>query len=144
VSVTREQACVALLALLTPVYPWISPPTRRLKLWGDVDPNDQPALFQFEGGQGTYEWTGTQAKRTINVKLFAYAQASDAIPGATTLNAIIQAIDTAMLPPPGFAKQTLGLGFGIDNARIKGIPVLDPGDIDGQALLIVEIEIILP
>jgi hypothetical protein len=143
-SITREQACAALLTLVSGCYAWASTPARRLKLWTDVAPAAQPALFQFEGGTDPYTWIGTQAKRTINVKMFAYFQASDDSPGATTLNAIVQAIDTVMLPPPGFSKQTLGLGIGIDNARIKGIPLKEPGDLDGQGILIIEIEVILP
>lgn len=145
-SRSPEAACAALFTLVSSqnTYPWVGTPSRRLKLWGDVPPATQPNLYQFEGGQRPYEWTGApNPKRTINVKLFAYFQASDANPGATTLNAIWLAIDQALQVPPGpFSKQTLS--GTCDNARIKSVPLAEPGDIDGQAILIVEVEIILP
>lgn len=76
--------------------------------------------------------------------MFVYFMSSDANPGAITLNAIAQAIDVALAPPPGFIKQTLG-GV-IDNARVKQVLLKDPGDTDpqGQGILVLEVELILP
>lgn len=143
---TREQASVALLSTLTAAYAWNNTPSRRLKMWKDVPSAQQPALFQFEGGvDPPYVWTGQpNPKRTINVKLFVYFVSSDANPGATTLNAIAQAIDGALAAPAGNLKQTLG-GV-VDNARIKSVLLRDPGDVDpiGQGLLVLEVEMILP
>lgn len=143
-SSTREAACNALFAVVSSAYAWASTPTRRLKLWANVPAINQPALFQFEGGvDPPYAWAGQpNPKRTIQVKLFAYFQASDANPGATTQNAIIQAIDAALAVPPGSSKQTLGNL--VDNARVKQVLLREPGDIDGQGIVIVEIELILP
>ena len=144
---TREQAIAALLARITAAYPWAAPPARRLKLWSDVPPSMRPACFLFEGGAETYDHPETaKPKRSLDVRLFIYVDARDpgAI-GAAALNTIMDALD-AGLTPAG-ADGALGrntLNGAAYRCAIQGKPLKDPGDLDGDGLLVVPIRLVLP
>ena len=80
------------------------------------------------------------------MRLFIYVDAHDpgAI-GAAALNAIMDALD-AGLAPAG-ADGVLGrntLGGAAYRCSIQGKPLKDPGDLDGDGLLVVPIRIVLP
>ena len=143
---TREPAIAALIARVAAAYPWATPPSRRLKLWADVPPAMRPACFVFEGGAETYENAGGTPKRSLAVRLFVYIDAHDpAAVGAAKLNAIMDALDAALAPLG--ADAALGrvtLGGAAYRASIDGKPLKDPGDLDGDGLLVVPITIVLP
>ena len=144
---SREAAILALLARLGQAYPWAAPPSRRLKLWSDVPAAMRPACFLFEGGTETYaDASGSIAKRTLVLRLFIYADAHDpALPGAKTLDAIMDALDLALAPAG--ADAALGrctLGGAAFRCSIDGKVLKDPGDLDGDALLVVPVAIVLP
>jgi len=140
----RETAIGALLTLVTNAYAWTSAPSRRLKLWGDVPLANRPACFLFEGGQEAYEWQRSpDPKRTIEVRLFIYVNAKDpTLVGSSQLNDIMDALDAALAPSAGQPMQNLG--GAAYWARIAATPFKDPGDLDGDGLLIVPIKITLP
>ncbi len=147
--VTREAIYSALFALVSGAYAWNSAPSRRLKLWSDVPPEARPTLFQFEGDEESDEWTGAgdlQLVRTLTCKLFVYINAKDpSVVGASQLNAISDALDAALAPTGADImtnRQTLG-GL-VSSCRIKGKRFKDPGDLDGDGLLIVPISIVWP
>ena len=144
---TREDAIGALLARLATAYGWATPPTRRLKLWSDVPAAMRPACFLFEGGSETYTGAATEpAKRALSVRLFIYVDAHDpATVGAVQLNDIMDALDDALAPSG--ADLTLGrctLNGTAHRCAIEGKPLKDPGDLDGDGLLLVPITIVLP
>ena len=143
----REQAIAALGARVAQAYPWATPPSRRLKLWSDVPPAMRPACFLFEGGAETYaDAAGATVKRSLQVRLFIYVDAHDpAAIGAAQLNAIMDALDAALAPsgtdvPCGRTT----LGGAVHRASIDGKPLKDPGDLDGDGLLVVPITLVLP
>lgn len=144
---SRNAAVEALRALVAGAYPWKAPPTRRLKLFSDVPPSARPCAFLHEGGDETYAWqSGAIARRKIEVKIFVYidARGRDAV-GAAQLNDIMDAFDTALAPKG--TDRALGrntLSGTQSMARITGRPVKVPGDLDGDGLLIVPVEIELP
>jgi len=143
----REQAIAALLARVASAYAWATPPGRRLKLWSDVPAAMRPACFLFEGGSETYEHAAeAPPKRMLSVRLFIYVDAHDpAAIGAATLNTIMDALDAALAPAG--AELALGrttLGGAAYRASIDGRPLKDPGDLDGDGLLVVPITIVLP
>ena len=142
----RENAVNALLAAVTAAYQWSNTPARRLKLWGDVPKAARPALFQSESGRESYAWTNlTNPKRSVEVRLFVYVAATDANPGAPQLNAIKDALDAAL--KPSGSDVPLGrntLGGNVSSCKIRDIPVNDPGDIDGDGVLVVTVELVLP
>lgn len=143
----RDTAITALLARIATAYAWASPPQRRLKLWSDVPPAMRPACFVFEGGAETYTHvTDGTPKRALQVRLFIYANAHDpGAVGASALNAIMDALDAALAPTG--VDLTLGrctLGGAVHRCAIDGKPLKDPGDLDGDALALVPITLVLP
>ena len=143
----RETAIAALAARVASAYAWAAPPSRRLKLWSDVPPAMRPACFLFEGGTETYANAADPAsKRSLLVRLFIYVDAHDpAALGAAQLNAIMDALDAALAPAG--ADITLGrttLSGAVHRASIDGKPLKDPGDLDGDGLLVVPIALVLP
>ena len=143
----REQAVAALATRVALAYAWATPPSRRLKLWSDVPPAMRPACFLFEGGAETYaDAAGAMPKRSLQVRLFVYVDAHDpATVGAAALNAIMDALDEAL--EPAGADLALGrttLGGAVYRASIDGKPLKDPGDLDGDGLLVVPITLVLP
>lgn len=143
----RETAIMALLALVSEAYPWQSPPSRRLRLWSDVTPVERPACFLFEGGFETYEQgAAAEPKRLMDIKLFIYIDARDPqTAGASELNTILDALDAAFVPAESdvlSGRNTLwGAAY---RCRIAGKPLKDPGDLDGDGLLVVPVQITLP
>jgi hypothetical protein len=144
---TREQAIGALLQRVTGAYAWAATPSRRLKLWSDVPPAMRPACFLFEGGAETYDnAAGSTPKRSLDLRLFIYVDTHDPrVIGAATLNVIMDALDAALAPSG--ADLALGrstLGGAAYRCSIDGKPLKDPGDLDGDGLLVVPIRIVLP
>ncbi len=143
---SREQAIGALVARLAGAYGWAAPPSRRLKLWSDVPPAMRPACFVFEGGSESYEGTSSTTKRKLLLRLFIYVDAHDpGSPGAAQLNAIMDALDAALATAG--ADAALGrctLGGAAYRCSIEGKPLKDPGDLDGDGLLLVPVTIVLP
>lgn len=143
----RESAISALINLVAGAYPWTLGPARRLKLWSDIPSASRPACFLFEGGQETYSWNESALpKRIIEVKLFIYLNAKDpSIVGAALLNGVMDALDTAFaLSGSDLALGRNTLGGAAFNCKIDGKALKDPGDLDGDALLIVPVKIVLP
>jgi hypothetical protein len=144
VTKTREGAFAALYTTIAAAYPW-GVSSRRMKMWTDVPTAQRPAFYQLEAGAETYSWAAQpNPKRTIEAKLFLYfSTPSDGVtPGASAMNAALDAIDAALAPSPGAQFQTLG--GTCFSARVTSVPVRDTGDIDGDALAVVIVQIILP
>src|ERR1700730_15548646 len=85
-------------------------------------------------------------KRSIEVKLFVYLNAKDpSIVGAALLNGVMDALDTTFALSGGdlvLGRNTLnGTAY---HCKIDGKPLKDPGDLDGEALLIVPVKLVLP
>jgi hypothetical protein len=145
--ISREAALEALVSSLASAYEWTTGPLRRLKLWTDVPMANRPACFIFEGGFETYSWSESAlAKRVIEVKIFIYLNAKDPnVIGASLINDVTDALDTALAISGAdllVGRQTLG-GL-VYHCRIDGRLLKDPGDLDGDALLIVPVKLILP
>lgn len=137
----------ALVALVSGAYPWVTGPSRRLKLWADVPPNARPACFVFQGGMEHHVY-GAQLvnpKRTMKVRLFIYVNAKDPNTiGAVQIDNIIDALDAAFLSAKDPAHGRVALGSSVFSVAIEGDVLIDPGDLDGDGLLVVPIKIVLP
>ncbi len=143
----RESAILALLNLVRDTYPWKLGPMRRLKLWSDVPAASRPACFLFEGGQETYSWSESAlAKRIFEVRLFVYLNAKDpSVPGASLVNDVMDAFDNAFgLSGTDVILGRNTLGGSVYSCRIDGKVLKDPGDLDGDALLILPFKLVLP
>lgn len=147
---TREQIMTALFAVVSGAYQWKNDLTvaRRLVLWSSVPPEQRPALYQFEGGNDEeWKWTNKAIPIvTISVRLFVYIDAKDeTVVGSIEINNILDALRAAFTPTGAdMAKGRFTLGGLVEACRIKGRVFKDPGDLDGDGLLIVPIEIELP
>lgn len=143
----RENAIAALTGVIAAAYPWKLGPSRRLKLWTDVPAANRPACFVFEGGEEVYSWNESAVpRRALEIRLFIYLNAKDqSISGAALLNDVMDALDVAFaLSDADLCAGRNTLGGAAYHCRIDGKVLKDPGDIDGDALLIVPIKIILP
>jgi hypothetical protein len=145
VPAMREPVCEAVFAIFSAAYPWNNTPSRRLRMWDQVPPEERPAYFQFERGAETFDWKSNlvSPKRTFEIWEFFYIAASDENPGAPQVTAILDAIDWAMRPPVGpLGRLTLGgIAF---QARIKSVPIKEPGDLNGTGIVVAQVEIVLP
>lgn len=143
----REDIFNALFALAQNLT-WGTPPRtfayaqRRVKMWTDVP--GQPAFCQAEHDEDIQQVTRQLPKRTLSASWMIYHSVGidpDAIP-ATETNLILDAIDAVFPSDDPDQVQTLdGL---VHYARISGKVFKDPGDLDGQALIIVPISILIP
>ncbi len=144
---SRENALEALATLLASSYDWRMGPSRRLKLWTDVSMANRPACFIFEGGFETYSWSeGAIAKRVLEPKIFIYLNAKDPnVNGASLLNKVMDALDAAFaLSGDDLLTGRKTLGGLVSHCRIDGKLMKDPGDLDGDAVLIIPVKMILP
>jgi hypothetical protein len=115
--------------------------SRRFKLW---DKAQVPSLFQVEGTESVMSTDGQLDKRTARANWVIYHRGGNdqAVTPAETTNAILDALEAKFRPTLPGARQTLGgLAY---RAFIDGTIHKDNGDLDGQALIIVPITIILP
>lgn len=143
----REPLCQAVFAIISAAYPWQNAPTRRLKMWDKIPPEMMPAYFQFERGTETWDWKSNliNPKRTFELWEFFYVTSSDETPGAPQVNAILDAVDWA-LRAPAVLDQTgrLTLGGLAFQARIKSVPIREPGDLTGTGIVVAQVEVIIP
>ena len=144
---TREPIFVAIQQIINDAYAWGMPVERKLKLWTQVPSDLRPACFMYEGGDEIYKNDNSpNAKRPITAYIFVYTNAVEVV-GSIELNLIMDAIETALQPRGADlyifgGRQTLGgLCY---NARINGTIDRNPGDIDGDGMLIIPLTIELP
>lgn len=146
-ATARDAAISALANLVASAYPWKTGPSRKLKLWSDVPAASRPACFLFEGGFESYAWSeGAAPKRALEAKIFAYLSARDhAVIGASLLDDVMDALDRAFaLSGADLALGRNTLSGAVYSCRIDGKILKDPGDLDGDALLIVPVKLVLP
>lgn len=141
----REVIYQALFDLMVGAYAWKNTPTRRVKLWTDVPPEERPSMHQFEGHDEQWNWSNT-ANPTVflEASIFVYTYAPSGVIGAITLNQVLNAITNRLLPSGRdltTGRQTLG-GL-VQWARIQGSVTRVPGDIDDDGMAIVPIRILV-
>ena len=149
----REDIANALFALLQAATfsaaingstTWLTS-SRRLELWGDVPTDQQPAMFLVEHTEDDQQpGRGIPVKRYMDFAVFCYAPCVDkSIVGGTLVNLMTSAVETA-LAPDDVAADVLTLGYTVQWCRIEGKIFKDPGDIDGQAMIIIPVRVLLP
>ncbi len=115
--------------------------SRRVRLAADLP--GLPALCQAEHDETFARTPGLDARRTLGCAWMIHHATSDpdAVP-ASVNNAILDAIEAALSPDDANGCCTLG-GL-VQHCWIEGEVFKDPGDLDGQALLIVPIKMLVP
>jgi hypothetical protein len=134
----RESIYAALFALVSAV-PGINTRSRRLKMWTDVAPADQPALFMAQVGEAAETLTTLPTRWHLHVELYLYAHTQDSAQSpASVLNPLVDAI-VALIMPPNQEKQTLG---GLAHyCRVSGQIKTDEGVLGDQAVAIIPVEV---
>lgn len=140
----REAIYSALFALASSSASFVTR-SRRLRLWSSVPPGDKPALFLSERGEHVAHASEAVPETvTLHAEFYIYtdaAQDQTATP-ASTLNALLDALDTALRPDALTGKQTLG-GL-VSHCWIEGRILKDPGDLDGSGIAVVPVKILVP
>ncbi len=116
---------------------------RRIIPWTQV--TEQPALFLRHVGDHTApRATGLPPKIVMECEVWIYSGGGanpDAVP-ETPLNYLLDGIDAALMPAPGFSVQTLG-GL-VTHAWVEGATAIHPGDVGAQAIAVVPVKILVP
>lgn len=123
--------------------------SRRVKLFSDVSPAEQPACYQAEWATDEVQVTGMPYKTTLQANWIIYqcvGRDKNAL-GVVENNLIIGGIRKALAPTPddpGFFEKRNTLGGLVHHCFISGRIFKDPGDIDAQGMLVVPIKLLVP
>ena len=148
-TLTREGIAAALFALVQSL-PGLVTTSRRLRMWTDVDPADQPAAFLAMANQSpSQDPDGLPTQWHLKFTVSLYAHNTDpATAPSTVINNLLDALEVAIKPVqfgmPGFpgSVQVLGDTTGrIRHAWISGEVETDEGVLGDQAIAIVPIAI---
>ena len=152
---TRQQVVTALLSRLQGMTfsaaingktTWQNSPAlmQRLKLWGDVPVDQQPAMYLVTHREmDEYRGLGLERRR-LEFGAWCYCRTDDPnILGQVYLDTMMEAFEAA-LAPDDFSKNQLTFNGLVYWCRIEGRVFKDPGDIDNQAMMIVPIVIEMP
>ena len=149
ISVTREAILTALFNKLSTVV-FASPvkgttgfvtSSRRIKHWADVAKTERPALFMACHGETTsYKAENSPVYLSLSIKLFIYIDSSDmsSIPDID-ISVILDAVHSAL--SPGSGEQKLTLGGIVSHCRIDGSILRDPGDMDGDGIIVIPVTV---
>lgn len=156
-NIARELVWTALFNLLSPLSSF-STTSRRVQLAQDgtpLVPIDQPALFLVEGHETTInDRRGVPPKHLLQAGIWIWAKIPDGLragqpdqttPGATVLNPLLDAVETA-LAPDDVTQNVLTLGGLVSHCWIEGETVKVVGDLnpDGQCFAAMPIRILVP
>lgn len=127
---------------------WIQQPNpRRLKPFNAIDPSVQPCYFLVQHReQYINRGVGTLAQVYLDMGVWCYASTADeSVVGDAYLDAMIEGIENVLEPDnPQRNELTFGgLCSWVRIMREDNMFIRDPGDIDGQALLVLPIRILL-
>lgn len=116
---------------------------RRLRFWKEV--SEQPALFLRDGDEDLEYPNIILQKQTMNVEIWIYSNfgKDPDIAPVVGLNNLLDAVQSAFAPDNIFT-QRFTIGGLVEWCRMSGRVTKEPGDIDGQAIAIAEVEIIVP
>lgn len=141
--INREAIYQALFNLVKDLPGFVTV-SRRARLVKDVAAEEQPALFLEEGPGETVQnqGQGLPLKHFLHVDLGFYARLPDdrdLAPGSI-LNPLIDAIEAALEPAACDENQTLG-GL-VAYCRVNGKILKNEGLLDGQASVVIPVEIL--
>lgn len=120
---------------------------RRLKLFNAIDPSVQPCYFLVQHReQYINKGVGTMSQVYLDMGVWCYASTADeGATGDDFLDSMLEGIENVLGPDdPQRNELTLGgLAFWVRIMREDNMFIRDPGDIDGQALLVLPIRILI-
>ena len=113
--------------------------SRRFKLFADVAPVDQPALFLIQRGESIHTTPGMPpvSIMSCDVALYVNTRGDNSVAPATVLNPLIDAVLAALAADPVSNKQTLG-GL-VQHAWVEGEIQTDEGLLQEQGYALIPI-----
>ena len=116
----------------------------RLRLWGDVPTDQQPAAFLVTHRE-TDDYRGLGLlRRRLDLGIWCYCR-SDSDPGGPMLDTMMEAFEGAFIGHIDDPSRNLNtLGGLVYFCHLEGRVFKDPGDIDSQTLLIVPLVVEMP
>lgn len=150
-SVSLEQIAAALFAVGQTV-PGLVTSSRDLRAWSDLQPSEQPALFQASEDSDAPAPPMSAGGRSIAVPMpwtlrfswYLYQRKENAAGAGvaldTAINTLVDACKAALAPGTGQMNQTLG-GL-VADCRIAGTIARDGGALGDQGVAIVPIEVL--
>ena len=138
----RESAYAALFNKLNAIPGWVTT-GRIVTHWGKLAAVQQPALFLAITKQTsllTADNLPTRWKLEADVYVYVRNDSANGTAPSTTLNALLDLIDAALSPAPGFDRQTLS-GI-VEHCKIAGTIETDDGALGDQAVAIIPVEMI--
>ena len=144
---TREQISVAFFDLIAGAADFTAT-SRRFVHWDQVNETQMPFLTMLKSGEVRARQSEGLPTLTINAHVFVYLSAGmdpEDTPD-TAMNALLDAIDTAVAPSGADLlngnKQTLG-GL-VAHCYPLGPVFVDTGDVDGKAVAAIPFQILVP
>lgn len=117
--------------------------SNRLRLWGDVSPDQQPAAFLVSHREmDEYRGLGL-VRRRLDLGIWCYTR-SDSDPGGPQLDTLMESFEKAFNVVDDNSTGCNTLGGLVYWCRIEGRVFRDPGDLDNQTLLIVPLIVEMP
>lgn len=116
---------------------------RRLRMWSELTPIQQPALFMAQTGELPSTVTGLPSKWTLTFDLYLYLNsgpAFDRVP-AIELNAFLAQIRAAFAPD-NLTRNAFTLGGLVQHCRIAGAIETFDGTLGDQSVAIIPVEIL--
>jgi hypothetical protein len=146
-TVTREQISVAFFNLIKNAASFTAS-SRRFVHWDQVNETQMPFLTMLKTGEVRARQSEGLPTLTINAHVFVYLSAGmdpEDTPD-TAMNALLDAIDTAVAPGAADVlngnRQTLG-GL-VAHCYPLGPVFVDTGDVDGKAVAAIPFQILVP
>lgn len=120
--------------------------TRRVKLWSDFTPAQKPAIcIAQRDADYSRESEACPAVVTLSAELFVYVENKnmnkETVP-AIQLNNILDNIQRAL--KPNMVTGLLTLGGLVSHCWTNGKQMFDAGDLDGDGVAVVRVEMLLP
>jgi hypothetical protein len=146
-TIKREDIYAALFAAVSQAGEFVTT-SRRLRMWGDVAQDEQPALFMVQRPETVIQRKGVPAKHELLVDFFVYVNTGEderSVP-ATILNPLVDAIEATLTPDPvtGFYNLVV-MGdtttCTIAHCWIEGEIQNDEGILGAQAVAIIPVKI---
>lgn len=123
--------------------------SRKVRLFSDVPAEEQPSAFQAEPAEQVTEVTDMPSKTKMEANWIIYHQYGRDDPralGTTENSLILDALREVLKPKvgdPGYPKRNT-LGGLVHHCYIEGRIFKEAGDLDGQAMLVVPIKLLVP
>lgn len=117
--------------------------SNRLKLWGDVSADQQPAAYVVTHREiDEYRNLGL-LRRRLELGIWCYCR-SDSSPGGPMLDTMMESFESSFCVADDPSRNANTLGGLVYWIRIEGRVFKDPGDLDFQTLLIVPLIVEMP